>query len=384
MAIAATKIIDARVRAEEIWADSQAVKSRQYMPKMKLTQTILGQQTADFSALKDRRNCGKVKVTWKALCQGTATLQTGITKINSFMCNISGTPSDTAVQEYTMDSAIQSSGFTITDDLCQNVYQLDELIADGLLMQHKEVVEKLGAFIIAKLVSFKGANNYLGNGLITAAAGNLYKIAGFDAVASTMVPYLLRAADNNEMGNPILLQGDALYNNLYRDNKQQDTQNDNGYMKMWNDLNIVEDFKTFNAASMNNDFLFIDSGAVALVTKYSGTEQPQELGWGEYLTTMPLLGGILVDAQGEQILVDVYQKRQKVVIETVGGKDRCVWGTTYQLELKLGMFLNPVACNNNYTGIIHFQKDDTLTPKGVSATWAKVPPEAMGVYQAIR
>ena len=83
MAVTATKILDAKVAAEQAWADSQAIKSRRYMPPMKTVGTILSQQTARLDALKDRRNCGTMKVGWKALCQGTPSITTGISKINA-------------------------------------------------------------------------------------------------------------------------------------------------------------------------------------------------------------------------------------------------------------------------------------------------------------
>lgn len=384
MAVDATKIIDARAKAEVVWQDSQAVQSRKYMPKINTLGAILSQQTANFDQLKDRRNCGSVKLTWKALCAGTSTVLTGLTKVNSMLCTPTGSPSNTAVQTFTLDKIIKSSGFTIVDDLCQNVYEMEDLLTDGLLLQHKELVEKLSAYILAQTVSFKGANNFLDNGFATAAGGNLYKISAFDANAAVLVPYLLRVGEAHNMGDPFLLQGSAIYNNVYKDDKQAGTPADSGYSKMWADLNVVEDFKGFNALTMNNDFLMMDAGATALVTKYTGTAAPQTLKADYYLTTMPLLGGTIRDSQGEPLYVDVYHKREMVTIEEHGGVNRCVLGDTFQLELKFGYFLNPLACNAAYTGIIHFQKDMAIAPRGVQATLAPLPPDTMGLYQAIR
>lgn len=383
MTVIATKILDARAAAEEAWADSQAVKSRRYMPPLKTVGTILSQQTARLEPLKSRRNCGTMKVGWKALCQGTPSITTGITKINTFLCDIVGTGSNTAVATYTMDTAITSSGFEIEDDDCENLYTTEQLLTDGLLLQHKEIVEKLNEFVMSKLVSFAGANNYLGNGLVTDAGGDLYKVSSYDANAATLVPYLLRAADINKMSDPFVFTGDALYNNKYVDAKQKGTAADKGYWDMWGDAAIVEDFLTFNNLSMPNDFFFVDAGSVAIVTKYTGSAIPEEKDYGFWLSTQPLLGGIIRDNAGEPLYVDVYHKRQKRTKETVGGKTRCVMVDTFVLELKVNVFLNPLACNNNYTGVINFQKDATIPPFGVPASFAKLPDESMGAYQAV-
>lgn len=384
MAVDATKILDARAKAEETWQDSQAVKSRRYMPKTNTLTSILDQQTASFDPLKSRRNCGSIKLTWKALCPGNATIVTGMQKVNSMLCLPTGTPSNTAVSTYTLDKFIQSSGFTIVDDLCNNMYELEELLADGLMIQHKEIAEKLSAYVLAQTVSMKGANNYLDGGFASAAAGNLYEISAWDASAASLVPYLLRVGEAHNMTNPFLMQGSAIYNNLYKDGKQQGTPADSGYAKMWDDLSVVEDFKGFNALGMNDDFLLMDAGATALVTKYTGTATPTQLKSDYHLTTMPLLGGTIRDNQGEPLYVDVYHTRGMVAAETVGGVNRCFIGDTFQLELKFGYFLNPLACNDNYTGIIHFKKNATIAPRGVNATLAKMPPAAMGTYQGIR
>jgi hypothetical protein len=383
MAVTATKILDAKVAAEQAWADSQAIKSRRYMPPMKTVGTILSQQTARLDALKDRRNCGTMKVGWKALCQGTPSITTGITKINTFLCNITGTGSNTAVATYTMDTEITSSGFTIEDDDCENMYTTEQLLTDGLLLQHKEIVEKLNDFVMSKLVTFAGDNLYLGNGLVTDAGGDLFKVSAYDANAATLVPYLSRAADINKMSDPFLFTGDALYNNKYIDQHQAGTPADKGYWKMWGEVATVEDFLTFNNLNMPNDFFYVDAGSVAIVTKYTGTLVPQEKDYGFWVSTQPLLGGILRDNAGEPIYVDVYHKRGKVVKETVNGQDRCVMADTFKLALKVNVFLNPLACNNDYTGVIHFQKDATIPPFGVPAQFAKLPDESMGAYQAI-
>lgn len=383
MPITATQFLDARIKAETDWQDSQAVKSRGYMPAMDTLLAILGQQTARFAPLKDRNNCGSVKVTWENACPVDSTIITGITKVNAMLCAPTGIGSSTTTADYGITKLLQSPGFTITDDQCQNTYDTVELIARGLLADHKSMAEKLCKYILAQLVTFSGANNYLGNGLITQAAGNINKISSYDAVAATMVPYLLRAADSNNMTAPFLLQGDMIYNNLYVDSKQEGTPADRGYMKMWRDLQVTEDFKAFAALSMSTDAFLIDYGSTALVTKYAGSTTQREIVADYYITSVPLMGGIFRDANGEPIMIDLYRRHQMVTVETVGGQTRCVEGDVFTHEMKFDYLLNPVACNNGYTGVIHYKKDATIAPFGVPASYAKIPEFAGQTYQAI-
>ena len=314
------------VNLDEIWADNRVNKD--YVSFAESLKAIMAEQSATLDLLENSEKDNEIKVYWAADCS------TSLTDCVDD-CVIGGPEPEAQCKNYILDIC-KTAGFSIKEKTFRTSnLSRDMVVAKAMMKRMKELDEFLAQSIITKLNTFDGVNAFPGIGVVV---GNTTYIAP-SFWSPDIMAYFAQVSMMNKFSSPYMLHGNNLWtqnflaqaNNLNQDQKDQMAKL--GTMRQYWD--------PFNMAVVNGvekiSYL-IDRGAVAFANKaYYPLNAPIEYKTqSRYSIESKSIPGVFYD----------------VVYTNVCANNDITH--SWSLYVKAGIFLNPVGCDTNNTGVLSF------------------------------
>lgn len=321
------QLLKVQVELDKVWSDNQT--NRDYLAKVEALQAVRTEQTAQLSALQDPTKDNIVKMIWPADCS-TSLADCG----ND--CVIGGPEPESQCEEHSLDIC-KTAGFSIREKIFRTIQGTrEQYVAIALAKRMKELDEFLAQTLVAKLNAFAGKNQFLGgigdpdNNNITYIAPSYWTpdVYGYFAQVQTM----------NKFGDVYMLHGSNLYQMNWQANYNQ--ANADGKDQKPKMTSISSYWDMFNVDMVNGadkTSYMITRGAVAFVNKAYYTSIP-----AQYFT---------------QQRWSMESKNLPGVMYDVVYTNTCTSNEithSWSLYVKAGIFLNPLGCDKNVTGVIKF------------------------------
>lgn len=325
-----------QLKADQIWNDNAANKD--YLAEVEALRAVREQQTVRLPQLQNSEKDDTVKLIWVKDCDETIA-------DCSDECSVGGAELESACDTHTLDLC-KTVGFTVDEKAMRsNVVDVVELIAKGFLRKSKTLDEYLAQQTVTELYSMKGVNQY---------TGGKGTVAGFNTTISpafwnaSLFSYLALVAKKNKFASPYLLSGTNLYEADWNARMNTANSDGKGAANMFGSMKTYYD--VFNVDSELDPLkltFMINSNAVAFVSK-------NYYKWSAGSTEADKYGG-LGGSVGQKYQIEsknlpgvFYDVTHKIVCESNEIKHH------FSLQLKAGIFRNPVGCNLNNTGILTF------------------------------
>lgn len=323
-----TTLVDIQVKADEIWADR--IQTEDYVPQAEVVKCIIDQTTARFGDLKGKKD-PTVDVAWINACDVSADSCTD--------CTISGTELSTNVEEYYLNRE-QCAEITVCEnDFRQNFFDMEDVIAKGMLKASLALDEYWAAQVVAVLNANVGANE------VTTGKGNVSGTTTYIQPAywdANLFGYFARVAIGNRFRRPMLISGANLFESKFIADFEACCENKRG---KFGTMDVC--FDLFNIDSINTPDLMtymLNRGALAFVTKayYEGVSAASpRIYMDQHRWSMPSfnLPGVIYDVHYDNEC------------------SSCGDFFTHSFKLKTfgDIFVNPVGCTETRTGILEFQ-----------------------------
>lgn len=327
-----SQLVQAQIQADKMWADGS--RKADYEGRVEVVKALRGESTADVRILEDGEKDRDVKVHWIDMCTHA------IEDYDDDDCDAAGTEPETSSKTYALGNHKQFKYTVDENKLRTNDYNMENVVAAGLLKADKMLSEGIAAVAVAKLEAFKGTNAVTTGVGTWDVANTQTNISPADWNAA-LFAYLYRVGITNEMAAPFLVSGSNLFEEriLAMMNKAngegKGDANLHGMMRTYFDLFNVDaanapDFKSY----------MVNRGAVAFAHKNYYRANPKTyLGAGQQRYSIPSrnLPGVRFD-----------------VIYT----NRCS-GTTilhdFKFTSKFDFFNNPTGCDSGKTGVLAFK-----------------------------
>lgn len=327
-----TVLKNIQIRADEIAFDE--ILKQDFTANVDVLKALMDVQTARIEPVLNRNGKDNiVEVTWMNACD--------IDDQSCTACNISGNELSTNMEEKELTMCRESAFYVNDTTFRNNFHDGEEATAKGFVAADKAISEYLATQSVNWLNAVKGVN---------AVAAGKGTVVGNDTYVppaywnSALMAYFARVAKGNKLANPVLVSGNQLYEQVWNAAMEKAQAGDEaeilkfGAFKMYFDL--------FNIDAVNTPDLItylVNRGAFALAhrTRFTPavvTYQDRKV-W-----SMPskFLPGINLD------------------VEYVNDCDSN--STTYpagqihyfKLTFNGGMFLNPIGCEEDRTGVLTF------------------------------
>ena len=341
MAVTASVILTAQVKAEQMWKDSRL--AAEYETHADAAVAVKKNQTVRMTELTDPDTDKDLKVMWIDPC-------TNQVEDCTATCDITGPMAATAGQLYSLDICKEIT-FSASSELARrNEYTEEEFLANKTLLAKKALDEYWAQQVLLQLKAFSGIyvfpENYTyANGTTTIPFAN-YNVA--------LLPYLTRAAIMNKMTGNYIIDDGALWNSVYNAGLYEGNLDGKGLAKAASELSrkLTFDLWNFPQAGITEDTFIVGSGAVAFATKARFSRTPvyvdgkvQQWRWSEPSNTIP------------GVVYDFYSQKTCVTTGTGSGVQEDVVDNV-KVKTRGGIFLNPKGCPVTVGGT-------TYTPSGV-------------------
>lgn len=319
-------LVNIQLKGEQIWADAAARKN--YEADVEIVKAIKANQTAQLVELEDKAKDKTVKVSWISDC--TDTLDGCGAE-----CTVGGAELEVKCTTYSLDLC-EKAGFTVDEkDFRTNIYSKEEVIARGILKKKKLLDEYLASQAVLKLDSFKGVNSY---------TGGKGTVAGFETSIApaywnaSLFSYLTLVAKKNKFANPYLISGVNLYEAYWNSQMAAANADGKGAANMFGSMPLYFDVVNIDAELDPEKATFLlDKGSVALFSKAY---------WGNVPTDFGDNVGMKYSVASDNLPGVEYDVTYKV---TCSGDDI---KHNFSLQVKAGIFRNPVGCDLNNTGVL--------------------------------
>lgn len=332
-----TKLAEIQLKADEIWSEPQNQKS--YTANGDTVKAIQAQQTAVIEPLNLKSKKYDVSINWVDFCGDTAT---DVTDADDCPVTVTG-EGEGKSEDYALDIFIEDH-FSVTEEkFDDNIFNVDEVVAKGLLAKQKNILERFNAKALAVIDANKGVNPFLGIGAV-GTLGNLgyTTIAEANMTIEKMYPYLVQVAQMNRSNNAFVLDG----GNLFQQYVLAAAKFANADGKLDGNLlqyfDYVADLHGAARNAVTDISYLIDRGSIAIANRSKYPIVPREYGHEVAQTrySAPL-------AQIPGLNLDVIYTNKCVADQIVH-----VWS----MKLRAGVFVNPIMCDANNTGILGFKK----------------------------
>lgn len=325
---AETTLVNIQAKADAIWMDR--IQKMDYVPEAKVVECLIAQTTAKFGDLKGKKD-PSIDVGWVNACDVEADSCTD--------CTIAGTELSTNVEEYYLNRERCAEFTACENDFRTNFFDIEDVIAKGFLKASLALDEWWAAQAIAVLNANVGVNESDGGKGEVAGTTTYVPSAYWSA---DLMGYLARVATVNRFKNPMLISGLNLYESVWTAEWEKCCENNIG---KFGTMDMC--FDLFNIDSVNDpDYVtyMLNKGALAFVTKcyYEGSTAANPVKYmDQHRWSMPSfsLPGVCYDVHYDNEC------------------SSCGDFFTHNFKLKTfgDIFLNPVGCTPNRTGILEFE-----------------------------
>lgn len=330
-----SRLSELQLKIDQVWDDK--VKNRDYTPKYGSAQAIMAQQTAKVSAIEAEGLDRAVAVKWIDFCSATA-----VTETDDDDCELDGEEGESKTELYEFDTFISDSISVVAEDFRGNVFAMEEAVAVGILKMERNIINAFNAKVVANLLTYGGTNRYAGAGTIGTNNAGYTEIEASDFTAEGMFPYLQQTKEVNLLTDLLVLDGGNLFQDNYRAEKYSANSDGKAALEMYGDISYRHDIFGFQANTASDVTVAIDPGSVAIGAHARYPDTPLVLGHktGEtrYRAASKYLPGVYYDVRYTNMCVD--------------GKIKHIW----KYKLRAGMWLNPLRCNDDITGVLLFKK----------------------------
>lgn len=330
-----SRLSELQLKVDEVWDDK--VKNRDYTPHYGSAEVIIAQQTANVTSVEAQGLDRTVAVKWIDFCSAVSVEET-----DDDDCDFAGAEGESKTETLTLDTFISDSFSVVQEDFRGNVFAMENAIAVGLLKIERNLTNAFNAKVNAKLLTFGGTNRYAGAGTIATNNLGYSEVDAANFTAEGMFPYLQQARAMNLLTNLLVLDGGNLYQDNYRAEKYYANDNGKAALNMYGDISYRHDLFGFQANAATDVTIAVDPGSVAIGTHARFSNTPEYLGHkvGEtrYSVSAKYIPGARFDV--------------RYTMKCIDGKIHHIW----KYKLRAGMWLNPMRCNEDITGVLLFKK----------------------------
>lgn len=345
MALTASKILQIKLKAEQMWADSQL--AQEYTVYADAAVAVLRNQTARLEQLTDKNRENTVAVTWMDPCGTEVDDCDG-------SCDITGDAPNTDSEEYEMDICKQSTFSIPLEALRTNTYTEEELTSRKMMLAIKALDEYWAKQVLIKAKAFAGQN--------VNPNGFVYENGTTNIPASQyneqLYAYLLQTAILNKMPSSYIIDNGSLFlpfTNAAANGGNAEGKG-NAYMAAQISGKLTYDMWNFIPAGLSEDTFVIGSGAMAMKTKARYTSVPVyadgKINQWRFTVKSKALPGVEYDVISQLSCVSNPATGEQEDVQS------------YKVITRGGIFLNPKGCpitigGNTFepTGILSFSKN---------------------------
>lgn len=326
-------LAEVQLRADAIWAD--AAYNKDYIAKVEALTAVRKEQSVRLAPLEQPKD-NTIKLIWAQDCEET-------TSACGAECTVGGEEIETKCETHTLDIC-RTIGFTVDEkDMRNNFLGVEDLIARAFLKKMKALDEYLAGQMVVNLDAFKGVNQYTGGKGTVAGFTTTIAPAYWNA---SLFSYLHLVAQKNKFMDSYVLSGTNLFEAWWNAQMNGANADGKGAKNMFDAFRIY--FDVFNIDTQLDPLkatFLIDKNAVAFVSKAyypwaAGSQEAMKYGGagGEV--------GVKYQIESKNLPGVFYDVTYKI---TCSGDEI---KHNFSLNLKAGIFRNPVGCNLNNTGIL--------------------------------
>lgn len=357
-------------KCEEAWADARAHADTNLAP---VAPTLKG--LCDLSnvrtpnlLLNNKLRKPEMTIAWQNACTGNPEILTD-RWVRDIPCDFTGWTIGTNNQKIAITTIIRDA-FAVPYKVYDDLYTSEEKFQESYMLCIKGIIEKANELGIAKMITYAGLNKYqigLGtDGGSGATSWKMTKIPYKNLYPQSFNAYTAMVQRMNKMVSPKMFVGGAL----------EVSEEVNGSLEMFKfgTAQVYSDIEHFPQQGLTNDLFMVAKGAIGVLNTWN-YELTSEIKWDAvkpigadqemyYAETLPAE----FSPNGRPLVVDITKKFvKKEIAENQYGNlnvdNRCQWVEVYNIELKLEFILNPLACQDQTTGVLRFRADDTLPVK---------------------
>jgi len=322
-----TQLVHLQGKADQLWSDR--AQKEDYVAQVEVVKAIQAQQTATIGTqLRGKKN-RTLDISWINACEIDDSAVTN--------CTFPTTELSTNIQEVELTQERQT-GFKVREyPFVTNTYDIEEVIAKGLLTASKVLDEWWAAAIVTAINAAKGVNEVtVGKGVV--AGTDTYVLPSY--WNADLVAYFNRVAIMNRIKNPFLLSGNNLFESVWNAARERNQAGDESKVMKFGELPIT--FDLFNIDTANTPDLvtyLIGRGAFAFETKSFYPATPVKyIDQHRYSIASYNLPGVRYD-----------------VHYTNECDSESDWiDHSFKFKTLGDVFLNPVGCTSTRTNVLSF------------------------------
>lgn len=327
-----SKHLEIKAKVKEIW--NGGVIDAEYIPDVEGALAVLTSQTADLKVLEQPEKDRDLKITWIDDCDDADPIDC------TDQCTIDGDPIGDNCQNLTMDECFEKS-FSVTEEfLRRSTLTKEEIVARAMLKKMKLMDEFWAAKIIAFLNNSSGVNVYAGQ----------YSVVG----GTTYIPaygwnpdvfgYIDTALWKNKLTTSKMLSGTLLKQYMWKVGMEtSDPTGQSAQAKMTSFGVPYFDRRLDDIVGEKALFMW-DANSVAMATKARHSIYGPE--------------GRLIDTDnGQQRWMTNESNSLPGIVYDMAYQEKCSGDDvkhTWKIKTRGGIYLNPLGCSNDRTGVLKF------------------------------
>lgn len=316
-----------------LWADQIMFDDRikqQFVPQIEIINAIKRVQTAKFALSQSKTKDVDYEIMWPNFCNMNVE--------SAVSCTFDGNKSSTNAQTYSNRAPNQVEWQEDENDYRDNEADMAVSIARNILMADKKLCEEYANYAVSILNTYKGING------LTGGKGNVVNTDTFiesNYWTPALMSYFNKVAIMNKFTNPIIVSGNNMYDAYWQTSIMAANPDGKGANNMMNFYNWY--FDLINIDTINiTDFTtyMLSTGSLTMANKYENPSTPEVVPdlftrWSMESRNIP---GFYIDIWRTASCTD----HNRIIYK-------------YKAWLTADLFVNPVGCELNNTGILAFQ-----------------------------
>lgn len=331
-----SKLLEVKAKVDEIW-NGEGVINAEYITTVDTIQQLRSGQTARLEVLENPEKDRELKVYWPDDCDEDDPEDCGDA------CEMGGDPIGDRCQNYVFTECFEKK-FSLTTELFRTSHLTkEEVRARALLKKMKLMDEFWNKKAIAFLNASGGVNSFAGQ---FAVSGSTTYIPAY-AWNPDVFGYMNQVIRKNKLGAMgKMASGDLLYQYYWKVGMEQTNPNGDAEFRKMNSMGVPSfDISMDDILAEKALFLFKGS-SVAFGTKARHLEYGSEGKWVDgsggnprtFRNTIPSnsLPGVVYDLYYSEVCLN------DDIVEN------------WKIKTRGDIFLNPLGCDNNRTGVLKF------------------------------
>lgn len=328
------KLLEIKAKVQEIW--NKGIIDAEYIPDVEPAVAILNNQTAQLQVLENPEKDRELKVNWIDDCDDEDPVDC------TDQCSIDGDPIGDNCQNYALDECFEKS-FSVTEEQFRtSMWSVEEVVARALLKKMKLMDEFWAAKAIAFFEASSGVNQFAGQ--FTVVGSKTY-IPAY-AWNPDIFGYFDTALWMNKITLGRMLSGTLLKQYYWK--VAMETSNPTGASEAakMTSFGIPYFDRRMDTILSPDKALFMFSGnSVAMATK------------ARHAAYGPEGRMVDIDGGGRQRWYTIKSNSLPGVVYDIAYQEICVGGDIkhmWKIKTRGGIFLNPLGCDNDRTGVLEF------------------------------